>query len=44
MRSLLGAASIEVLDEANWSGRARRLFADADTPEDLHRLGIAAAQ
>ena len=44
MRSLLGAASIEVLDEANWSGRARRLFADADTPEDLHRLGIAAPQ
>ena len=41
MRSLLGAASVEVLDESNWSGRAHRLFADADTPEDLHRLGVA---
>lgn len=41
MRALLEAAKVEVLDESNWSGRARRLFADADTPEDLHRLGVA---
>lgn len=41
MRALLGAARVQVLDERHWPQGARHLFADADTPGDLYRLGIA---
>ena len=41
MKALLAQAAVEFLSEAVWPGDPRRVFADADTPEDLSRFGLA---
>lgn len=43
-RSLYASGSVTLVDEESWGVVAEaRAFADADTPEDLERLGLAAA-
>jgi molybdenum cofactor guanylyltransferase len=42
MRALLEGSDVERLDEARWPAGVRgQAFADADTPADLQRLGLA---
>ncbi len=41
MKALLGRPGIVFADEEHWpAGRARRIFADFDTPADLQSLGL----
>jgi molybdopterin-guanine dinucleotide biosynthesis protein A len=41
MKALLRRPGIIFVDEAHWAaGRARRVFADFDTPSDLEALGL----